>query len=305
MSHESHVTSFCFDYFFHYLLYNSEDVRLLIARYLASHPVYLTSLRHNDEFGPSDNLKKMVLDVVMQDDQGYYYDIEMQNSNITREDLVRFISYAAKLLEREVKKGKSYNVPSINVLIIYTGKPIRKLEHFMHHIEFMDSDYCIVLEEGPMHIRIIQTQRMEEISMETIMNSQFHQFISLFADEENHKKEPMNEMSKKIIKLYEDYLDSDALLEYYRIERDRRYINTKIETAKREGLKLGKEEGKEEGIIETKKAIARQLMTQKYEDKDLGWLETCTRQQIENILHLITRELSYEELKTLCFQELG
>lgn len=56
-------------------------------------------------------------------------------------------------------------------------------------------------------------------------------------------------MSKKIIKLYEDYLYSDALLEYYCIERDRQYINTKTIRAKNEGHKPGEKKY----CVETKK----------------------------------------------------
>lgn len=59
----------------------------------------------------------------------------------------------------------------------------------------------------------------------------------------------MNEISNKILKLYEDYLYSDALLEYYCIERDRQYINTKTIRAKNEGHKPGEEKD----IVETKK----------------------------------------------------
>ena len=82
------------------------------------------------------------------------------------------------------------------LLYTSTGTPIKNFEHFTHHLEFMDSDYCIKIEEGPICIEIIQTQRMEELNMEVGFKKQFEQFIYLFENEENHKKEQLSPLNR-------------------------------------------------------------------------------------------------------------
>ena len=314
MGDVSHVSDFCSDYFFHYLLYHSPEVRLLLARHLSSHKVAYTSLTYNDEYPRIKVLKKAVLDVVFKDNRGFLYSAEMQNGFINRSEIVRFIHYGALLLQREIQRGGSYNVKSIHMLIIYTGKPIHQLNHFTHHLEFMDRDYRIVLRDGPIHIEIIQTQRMEELSMETVLRNPFHQFIHLFENEENHKKVKDNKMCEDIINMYREYVNSDDYFDYCRIERERLLYNTDMMNAKEEGIqegvKLGREEGIEEGLelgkkegirLGEQKGIrnkAREFITRSYGTVDLKWLDQCTEKQIDYIFEIVFDKLPYDDFKT-------
>ncbi|MFR7590712.1 MAG: PD-(D/E)XK nuclease family transposase [Longibaculum sp.] len=285
------ISSFCSDYFFHYLLYNCEEARILIAKHLSHYPIQYTHIETPEEYPINNQLKKMILDVVFTDQFGRLYNVEMQNKTMTRTVLIRFISYAAKLLEREIKKGGDYNVDSIKCLVIYTGTPIKHFEHFSHHLEFMDSDYCIKIEEGPICIEIIQTQRMEELNMEMTFQNEFEQFIYLFEDEENHKKEQLNPLCKNVVKLYEDYLNSDQLLAYYQHERDLRVIQTEIHNAKNEG------------IMEAKLENAKTLISNIYHIDDFEWLDSCTLEQLDYIISIITNGYTYEDLKKQVLKE--
>lgn len=305
----SNVPMFAKDYFFHYLFYNSAEVRLMIANYLTEYPVQWTNVLSNDEYGPTDDAKKMILDVVFNDDLDYHYDVEMQNGDIGREELVRFICYASKLLEKEVKKGENYNVKSIRMLIIYTGKPIEKFKHFTHHIEFMEKESCIILEDGPIHIQIIQTQRLEELSMDVIRKNSFYQFVHLFENEENHLEEQSDSVCKIAVEMYRRYLNSDDIIKYYQMERDRRYVNTEKDKSKREGIEIGREEGIEEGIEiglakanEELKKNMQKMIQAKYQD-DAKWVEQCTSQQISKIFELAYDDLSYQEFKKKVLEE--
>lgn len=291
------IISFCSDYFFHYLLQNCNDVRTLIAQHLSDYPIEYTHIETSEEYPINQKLKKMILDVVFTDQLGHLYNVEMQNQTITRNVLIRFISYAAKLLEREIKRGGDYNVSSVKCLVIYTGTPIKNFEHFTHHLEFMDSDYCIKIEEGPICIEIIQTQRMEELNMEVGFKKQFEQFIYLFENEENHKKEQLSPLNKKVVKLYEDYLNSDQLLAYYQYERDQRVFNTAIHDAKNEGINKGINKGINIGIKKAKLENAKTLISNIYHIDDFEWLDNCTLEQLNQIIRIVTQGYTYQELK--------
>ena len=125
--------------------------------------------------------------------------------------------------------------------------------------------------------------------MEVGFKKQFEQFIYLFENEENHKKEQLSPLNKKVVKLYEDYLNSDQLLAYYQYERDQRVFNTAIHDAKNEGIN--------EGIKKAKLENAKTLISNIYHIDDFEWLDNCTLEQLDQVIRIVTQGYSYEEFK--------
>lgn len=84
---------------------------------------------------------------------------------------------------------------------------------------------------------------------------------------------------------FEDYLNYDQLLAYYRYERDQRVINTAIHDAKKEG------------IMEAKLKDAKTLISNIYHIDDFEWLDNCTLEQLNQIIRIVTQSYTYQELK--------
>ena len=52
--------------------------------------------------------KRTVLDVVLEDETGHLYDLEMQVSGYTKEEQLRFQQYGYRLVGRQLKQGDDY-----------------------------------------------------------------------------------------------------------------------------------------------------------------------------------------------------
>ena len=309
---ETSAAKFSSDYFFHYLLHHCDEVRNLFVSHLSDHPILNTELTVADFYQRKENAKKRILDVAVVDDQGYYYDLEMQNGDINRSEMIRFFNYASLLLDSQINKGKDYNVKTVKTLIIYTGKPIRDLEHFEHRFELIDSDYLIKLKDGQIEIEILQIERMEELGMEVVNNDQFYRIVHMFSKNEDFIDHHDDELYTLVLDHYNKYLNSDEYIANLQIERDRRAYHTGMIQSRKEGVEEGKIIGKQEGIeegkiigkqegIEEGKIIGKQVGIEegKIIGKQEGIEEGMLKAKRDYILILFRKEFPYEDTRFL------
>ena len=309
---ETSAAKFSSDYFFHYLLHHCDEVRNLFVSHLSDHPILNTELTVADFYQRKENAKKRILDVAVVDDQGYYYDLEMQNGDINRSEMIRFFNYASLLLDSQINKGKDYNVKTVKTLIIYTGKSIRDLEHFEHRFELIDSDYLIKLKDGPIEIEILQIERMEELGMEVVNNDQFYRIVHMFSKNEDFIDHHDDELYTLVLDHYNKYLNSDEYIANLQIERDRRAYHTGMIQSRKEGVEegkiLGKQEGIEEGIrigkeegyevgIRLGREEGRKIVKQKEieEGRRLGKEEGILEVKRDCVLMIFKKEFPYED----------
>ncbi|WP_232780400.1 Rpn family recombination-promoting nuclease/putative transposase [Candidatus Stoquefichus sp. SB1] len=238
-----------------------------------------------DTYGLNKESSKMVLDVVVKDDFGRYYNFEMQNGYIGKDELGRFQLYAMRLVERQLQDGKNYGeLEKVIQLIIYTGSPVKNYDHDYHIARLYDDQYQIMMEKGLLEFHILQTQRMEADNME-LKSEGIREVFWMFADEENHKKKPKTKLGEEVVGLYESYQNSDEFLTYCNIERDRLIIKSRMMQSE----KKGKEEEKRKNCLK--------IAEVKYPDSSLEWLKTCTMEQLDKVFELIFQDISYEEFK--------
>ena len=76
--------------------------------------------------------KRAVLDVVLEDETGHLYDLEMQVSGYTKEEQLRFQQYGYRLVGRQLKQGDDYTKlkPFYQIIFMFampkdTGRMIR------------------------------------------------------------------------------------------------------------------------------------------------------------------------------------
>ena len=225
--------------------------------------------------------RKMILDIVVKDDQDRYYNFEMQNGCINEGTLVRFQLYAMSLVSRQMIELNNYKeVKKVRQFIIYTGPLIKNFEHDYHIAQLYDKDYQVLMERGLLEFHILQIQRLEEMKMD-VRYQDIQEAFWMFSDESNHKKKAKTELGKDIKALYDRYLHSEDFMIYCHIERERRVIE--------QGMRDSKEEGKIEEI--------KKIIYAKYGIHELEWLYDCTEAQLDRIHMIIFENISYEEFK--------
>ena len=88
------IYQFKYDYFFHYLLIYISRLRCFLCQYVSGDNTFQkTYVKNSKTFKSSYQNKKLILDVVVEDDHGRLYDFEMNNYDIQLEDEIRFLRY--------------------------------------------------------------------------------------------------------------------------------------------------------------------------------------------------------------------
>ncbi|MEG0548280.1 MAG: PD-(D/E)XK nuclease family transposase [Coprobacillus sp.] len=288
------VSDFCSDYFFHYLMYHCSQLRLEICKYLThDDTITFTTIENSDTYSTFKDGKKYVMDIVIRDDKYRYYNIEMQNGNMTTSDMKRFQVYAMRLIEKQmIGKETTHEISKVRQLIIYTGKSIQNFNHYQHKLELYDKRYQVLLEKGLITMNIIQIEKMEEEEMEVI-RSDIHQVMRLFKNEEVHKEEQESPLAKEVVEIYKQFIESEEYYKYIAMERDRCLINDKMQEHYVEGREDGFIDGEVNGILKS----INEMIKQKYQVDSMSWLTECDVEQLNKAITLIFKELTYEELK--------
>ena len=91
------IYQFKYDYFFHYLLIYSSRLRYFLCQHVSGdNTIQKTYVKNSKTFKSSYQNKKLILDVVVEDDHGRLYDFEMNNYDIQLEDEIRFLRYSER-----------------------------------------------------------------------------------------------------------------------------------------------------------------------------------------------------------------
>lgn len=110
----------------------------------------------------------------------------------------------------------------------------------------------------------------------------------LFYYNEVHRFSEMDEIVREVVKMHEEFIESEDFIRAYEIERERSLIAAKMQRAKDNGISQGKHEEK---IINAKKLI--QIF---YNVEETQWIEKCKDEQLDKIYNIIN-QVDYEEFK--------
>ena len=286
-----------YDYFFHYLLINDEPLRLFLCQYIShDDSISHTTIENSETYKPSYDGKKLILDVVVKDGKGRYYNFEMQNRSIEEEDQIRFMRYGERLVDMQEKKGiKLQNIKEVYQLIIYTGKAIEGLKRYRHDIRKADRQGNKDFKGDRVKTVILQIEKMkEEKEMEKGLEI-MEQLNHLFYYNEIHKYSEMDELVKGVVKMHEEFIRSEDFIRACEIERERSLIEAKLQRAKDNGISQGKIEGKHEEKVANAKAVLQVL----FDKEDISWIEECCDEKLDRVFQLIGKNLKYEEFKKI------
>ncbi|MEG0276001.1 MAG: PD-(D/E)XK nuclease family transposase [Coprobacillus sp.] len=270
----------CSDDFFHYLIENSQSVRQLLCQSLIDDVLIKeTVLEDVQSYHSLKGGKKLILDIVASDEEGRYYNIEMQVGSIDENDFIRFQCYSAKLLEKQEKKGEEYRQIKDIYQFIISDKLIGDLNRYQHDFHMYDHKHCVSLPYHKIHTRIIQLPKIEEMLMSNDRVQPIDEVMYMFATGKKYKKEACEEVNI-MWEAYSRYVQSDRFLSDYAEFRDEMLYRSKMSSAKENG----------------EKEILKIMLKTKYQE-ECDWLDRCTTKQRQHIAEIIFKDMTLEELK--------
>lgn len=277
------------DGFFHYVMEKSDVVRLLVCQSLISDCTIMETKVENTLFYQNvQNAKKMILDIVAKDEQGHFYNIEMQKGLMNEDDFIRFQCYAYKLLERQERKGKDYHIIKDVYQLIISEDKIKELDKYQYDFIMYDQKQKKALPYHKVHMRIIELERLERV--ETTIDKVMY----LLKTGRRYQEERTCKEVEEIMDKYWEFIESDDYFAWCAKDRDERLYHSKLNYAKKEGI----EEGINEGRKETLYQMYSHILEKKYH-KDTSWLKGCSLEQLSSLGDYILEDISLEELKPI------
>ena len=144
VSEKEYPVPFHNDVFFKYMLIG-EDAGSKLLRSRIIEEIYGLKVQRsqvlNPELLPEVFFgKRTVLDVVLEDETGHLYDLEMQVSGYTKEEQLRFQQYGYRLVGRQLKQGDDYTKLKPFYQIIFMNSMPKAGGRMIRHYTVKDED---------------------------------------------------------------------------------------------------------------------------------------------------------------------
>ena len=248
--------------------------------------------------------KRAVLDVVLEDETGHLYDLEMQVSGYTKEEQLRFQQYGYRLAGRQLKQGNDYTKLKPFYQIIFMNYKPKDTGRMIRHYTVKDEDNR---EEpnGTLHRAIVFLpmirQRVTEVGgIENLTEFETFCYVLAYNPDDailNMKRRMVNVAMKK----YNEMREDGSLYSWAEsVEFAQRAVQANLEEqtaeAEKSGLERGFKQGLQKGLDEGKRTLLQSLIVHKYGIED-EWVGSLSDQQMDDAVIQILDCDTYEALK--------
>jgi len=267
----------------------------LINAYLAKEPkitvikeINVINPYNTGEFEPD---KESILDIKAIDENGHWYNIEMQAS-ADPEYFKRALFYWAKVYTNQLSKGEKYSklkkTIGIHFLDFYSIESYRPDYHHTFNLANFKNPKLVPFGIDLLEIHLIELPKFKrEYSPFNVVEEEWTQFfadIKKLSKETNQIKTPeVKEALSDLDKLNLKGIDREC---YEASLRRMAEKNTLIEQAENRGIKAGEKKGREEGekkLKEEKLAIAKTLKSQGLTPSQIAAATGITKGEIEKL----------------------
>lgn len=303
---KDNISRYGHDSFFHYAMNSSDNLRLIICqRVVKDRTLISTSIHDSHYYGLSVNSKKLILDILAEDDHGDIYNIELQCYPITKNELLRFQCYLCAQVITQTQSGENYNIKPIRQLIINNSTPINGLNEYIHHFTYYDEEHGVRFPYSISEITFIQTYYLNKEIAGKEEISDFEQVMYLFKNDKVYDKMKPSQIVEEVVRMHKEYMDSKEAQVALERERELYWINTKMkeaEHAREDGLKegeelgfkKGEELGKTIGIADTLIDILKDILTLSKEAEEI--IRNADKEKLKELRKNILKIKSEEEV---------
>ena len=248
--------------------------------------------------------KRAVLDVVLEDETGHLYDLEMQVSGYTKEEQLRFQQYGYRLAGRQLKQGNDYTKLKPFYQIIFMNYKPKDTGRMIRHYTVKDEDNREepngTLHRASVFLPMIR-QRVKEVGgIENLTEFETFCYVLAYNPDDailNMKRRMVNVAMKK----YNEMREDGSLYSWAEsVEFAQRAVQANLEEqtaeAEKSGLERGFKQGLQKGLDEGKRTLLQSLIVHKYGIED-EWVGSLSDQQMDDAVIQILDCDTYEALK--------
>ena len=248
--------------------------------------------------------KRAVLDVVLEDETGHLYDLEMQVSGYTKEEQLRFQQYGYRLAGRQLKQGNDYTKLKPFYQIIFMNYKPKDTGRMIRHYTVKDEDNR---EEpnGTLHRAIVFLPMIRQRVKEVGGIENLTEFETFCYELEYNPDDAILNMKRRMVNVamekYNEMREDGSLYSWAEsVEFAQRAVQANLEEqtaeAEKSGLERGFKQGLQKGLDEGKRTLLQSLIVHKYGIED-EWVGSLSDQQMDDAVIQILDCDTYEALK--------
>lgn len=165
------------DVFFKYCMAGDDEksifIRHFILEFILGFHIKKTTVLNPELLPDSVVEKKVILDILLKDEKGQFFNIEMQISGYSQNNLLRFQEFAFRMTSRQTEKGKDYTNLKTCYQIIFIDAISEYSDEFIryfvlkdqHNIEYDRSSLInIIFLQMPVINRIVKEKGIENLN---------------------------------------------------------------------------------------------------------------------------------------------
>ena len=292
------------DVFFKYMLIG-EDAGSAMLRSRIIEEIYKLKVQRtrvlNPELLPETFFgKRAILDVVLEDEDGHFFNLEMQVSGYTEDEQLRFQQYGYRLAERQLKKGDDYTKLKPFYQIIFMNCKPKDGKRMIRHYKVRDEDNQEephgTLNRAIVFLPMIEQRIKEAGGIEKL--TEFETFCYVLA---YNPDDAILKMKRRMVDVamtkYNEMREDGQLFSWAEsVEFAERAVQANLREQTAEARKIGLEKGFEEGLEKKGKTLLKSLVLHKYGVDD-DWVETLSDRQIDAAVINVLECDTYEALK--------
>ncbi len=326
------------DVFFKYMLIG-EDAGSAMLRSRIIEEIYKLKVQRtrvlNPELLPETFFgKRAILDVVLEDEDGHFFNLEMQVSGYTEDEQLRFQQYGYRLAERQLKKGDDYTKLKPFYQIIFMNCKPKDGKRMIRHYKVRDEDNQEephgTLNRAIVFLPMIEQRIKEAGGIEKLTEFETFCYVLAYNPDDailkmkrrmvdvaipkGHQVAKYNEMREdgQLFSWAESVEFAERAVQANLREQTAEARKIGLEKGFQQGMVKGMEEGLEKGIVrgmekgiekgfeegqEKKgKTLLKSLVLHKYGVED-DWVEALSEQQIDEAVIKVLECDTYEALK--------
>ena len=240
---------------------------------------------HSTIYPENPDKKTVVMDLKVKLKTGEAINIEVQTSN-QRGFKERILFYLAKLLTRDLERGKPFNeIKPAYSLVFTTFSVFNEFPEYLSRFSMIRDTSPHIVFSKSMRIILVELNKFQKSKQLLFDSKHYWCYFLKRAGKDLTEKEKDFLLKNKETKMALEHLEKmsqDESLREVALDREKNMLAIALD---RKGLlQEGREEGKEEGFQKAQKAIVLNMLELNYNKSDIAKVVKCPEDEIEKLM---------------------
>jgi len=232
----------------------------------------------------AEMMKTIIMDVLVEDEHGNLYDIEMQRTELDLELYSRIEHYGMRTQSANLREGEDYRKARHTLQIIFVDGASRKGQ-FITHYTMRDKEGDMMYDDPKLHIYLIHMPYVVTLNKAFEERTLLEKIVTFFKTGINDviMKSEVKEVSYMVDRFGRFTNSEEEMWEAELTYRAELTKKVQMQVKYEEGMALGKEVGKKEGQLEEKKRTVHMMLDNGFDEAMIIKVLNITQDELDEL----------------------